>query len=188
MNNLQVVKAQFPEGYVGTACELGAADGVFLSNTLKLEEAGWDCLCIEGNPFYTEDLFANRKKPLICGVGNMSGLALFHQYESEGELAWAAASGLKPRGGFYLARPPFMVPVMPLSRILHGYKMTDLDFLSLDVEGREIDVLRSLNHLRPKTILVEIVDDHKMETHKLLVEMGYSLVDATGQDAFYALK
>lgn len=187
MNNQTLIQAQFPEGYIGKACELGAADGEFLSNTMFLEELGWDVLCIEANPFYAEELFTNRKKALICGVGNMAGLCEFHQYETEAAL-WASGSGLKPKGGFFPVRPPFMVPVLPLSRILHNYKMVDLDFLSLDVEGREIDVLKSLNAVRPKTILVEIVEDHAMETHKQLTTMGYTLIDATGQDAFYVYK
>ena len=171
---------------IRTACELGACDGLFLSNTLSLEEAGCDCLCIEANPFYAEKLFENRKKALICGVGTKTGLFDFYQYQSENNRG-AAASGLEPRPGFTLDRPPFKIPVFTLEAILGSYDMTNLDFLSLDVESRELDVLKSLGRVRPKAIFVEIINDSTMEIHKLLDVWGYTLKDATNQDAFYVL-
>jgi len=40
----------------GICIEVGAVDGVMMSNTLFFEERGWLCICIEANPFMFEDL------------------------------------------------------------------------------------------------------------------------------------
>ena len=37
------------------------------------------------------------------------------------------------------------VPCIPLSNILHTYNMTHIDYFSLDVEGAEYDVLKTIN-------------------------------------------
>lgn len=52
-------------GNKGYFVDWGAYDGVHYSNTLKLEEAGWDGLCIEANPKNFELLKQNRKCKLL---------------------------------------------------------------------------------------------------------------------------
>ena len=52
---------------------------------------------------------------------------------------------------------------MPLSKILDTHlKNNEIDFLDIDVEGMDLDVLKSNNWLkyRPKLILVEILDNN----------------------------
>jgi hypothetical protein len=51
----------------GYFVELGACDGIYLSNTLYFEKnLNWDGLCIEPNDNYIEDLKKNR----ICNISN----------------------------------------------------------------------------------------------------------------------
>src|SRR5689334_14627543 len=52
----------------GFFVDAGAFDGVLFSNTLKLEEAGWQGLCIEANPKNFEELKKNRK----CDLANVA--------------------------------------------------------------------------------------------------------------------
>ena len=56
------IRAQFPEGYIGTAIDVGANNGEFESNTILLEDAGWDVLCVEADPRYALPLKLNRRQ------------------------------------------------------------------------------------------------------------------------------
>lgn len=53
----EIIRAGFDLGFKGFACEVGAGDGIHLSNTHGLELDGWDVLCIE--PF--SELFSRLK-------------------------------------------------------------------------------------------------------------------------------
>lgn len=65
---------------------------------------------------------------------------------------------------------------LSLESILDSYlpKNTEIDFLSIDCEGRDIDVLESNNFekYRPKYIIIEILENEK-EALKFLNANGY---------------
>ena len=56
-NESEVIRKQFPQEFVGTCVEVGAANG-YDSNTLYFELYGWTAVCIEPN----EALFNECKK------------------------------------------------------------------------------------------------------------------------------
>ena len=61
--------AQFPHGFCGYACEVGAYDGLTRSTTLLLEQHRWTVLCIEPNPGPLAQLRKSRAfvQPYACG-------------------------------------------------------------------------------------------------------------------------
>lgn len=62
-------------GNKGYFVDMGAFDGVHFSNTLKLEEAGWEGLCIEPNPTNFALLKQNRRCELLnMAVATYKGL------------------------------------------------------------------------------------------------------------------
>ena len=79
------------------------------------------------------------------------------------------------------------VPIRTLDDILTEAKApAPLDFLSVDVEGHEIDVLRGFDfkRWRPRLVLVE---DHvaNLDKHRFLQVAGYCLVRRTGVNGWY---
>ncbi|MCS6954957.1 MAG: FkbM family methyltransferase [Candidatus Calescibacterium sp.] len=76
-----------------------------------------------------------------------------------------------------------VLEVKPLSEILDDYlpKNTDIDFMNIDVEGMDLEVLETndWDKYRPKIILVEILnissieDLTKHEITKFLQKKGY---------------
>jgi FkbM family methyltransferase len=177
---VNVVLEQFPSGYQGTACELGAADGLFLSNTLGLEQRGWNCLCIEANPKYGANLVDNRKQTLVCGVGTKPGVAGFYSHGGEGY--WASFSRTVKLGA---ANQTFLTPILRLDDILTVLGMASLDFLSLDVEGVEYDVLNSLGDLCPKVAVVETTNDNGWIA-QWFSSRNYRRLAGDAQDTLYA--
>jgi hypothetical protein len=74
------------------------------------------------------------------------------------------------------------VPVRPLRDILQEAKVTNVDFLSIDIEGMDIEALESYDwNMRPRVIAIEdnTFDAHAPETSavfRYLKAKGYRLV------------
>jgi hypothetical protein len=85
------------------------------------------------------------------------------------------------------------VKTKPLSMVLDECKVPDnIDFMSIDVEGLELEVLKSNNweKYRPGIILLEeldkkITDFNNFQTLKFLEPLGYSLFAKTYNTIFY---
>jgi hypothetical protein len=81
------------------------------------------------------------------------------------------------------------VPARSLNDILEENQIDRIDFLSIDVEGAELDVLKGfdLEKYRPALILLE--DKHVALTkHRYLKKRGYKLVKRTKQNCWYVPK
>jgi hypothetical protein len=61
-----------------------------------------------------------------------------------------------------------------------------LDYVSIDVEGMELDVLRGFN-LKRHTPPLLLIEDHlfHLRTHRHLCQQGYRLVKRTGLNNWY---
>lgn len=66
----EYIKQIFPEGYTGTCVDVGARDGMGMSNTLYFEQQGWRCLCIEPVETAFQKCALLRKECVRCCVGD----------------------------------------------------------------------------------------------------------------------
>lgn len=144
----------------GVFVDVGAYDGVEHSNTLALEEAGWRGLCIEPNPVAFERLRANRR--CTCAM-----------------VACAAADGTVPFDGFQIAAGGPPVEARTLDRVTAQASLPWwIDFLSLDVEGYELEVLAGSTAARFRLVTVEHNlyrdgPEHKDAIFKYLTARGF---------------
>ena len=69
---------------------------------------------------------------------------------------------------------------------MRNFATTPIDFLSVDVEGHEIEVLRGIDlaRWRPRLILLE---DHvgDLSRHRFITALGYRLTRRTGFNGWY---
>jgi FkbM family methyltransferase len=146
----------------GYAVDVGACDGVSLSNTKQLEDRGWDVLCIEANPRFAEALHNNRKRVMMlaCGRENLDNqeFTVFEVQPGNFE----AISALKPVEDrpFHrdaTAKEVVRVGVRTLDWCLERSGFTRLDVASIDVEGGEQDVLDGFDIARwnPDIVVIE---------------------------------
>lgn len=173
----------------GYALEIGACDGVYLSNTLTLEKEGWKVLCIEPNPIYYDDLKESRAITLnyACSDKNEDDVPLM-VYDRDGipALGWAAGEPVSALGGLSHefiksfcpdVREPnsYPVKVRTLDHCLEEVGFPRLDFLSLDVDGIELKILRGFDIARwqTKVVLVENPFDNK-EIIEYMEAAGFS--------------
>jgi FkbM family methyltransferase len=148
----------------GTFVDVGANDGKIGSMTYDLEKNGWDGILIEPNPTLVENLKKVRTSPvfpyaisstegslpfyIVEGPNNLHGLSRFN-YTKEFE------DHVKNCGG---SVKETIVHVKKISSIMEETKnLRKVDFLKIDVEGHELEVLKSFDFdkFHPRLIVTE---------------------------------
>lgn len=91
------------------------------------------------------------------------------------------------------ARTPLKVPGRRFDTLAKELSLTEVDFLYMDIEGAEHNVLKSLGKIRPRVIYLEWRPDYFQdskcaeETEALLAQKGYRLVLMKKSDRMYFL-
>jgi len=172
----------FDLGFVGHACDVGANDGVFNSNTILLEKAGWAVLCVEPNPKLVILGTANRLlwREVACSDKD-SDDGRFASFE--GHPTYASSSSLirdKPSDG-RSDDDIDKVVVRRLDRVLDEAGFHRLDLLSVDVEGWEKEVMGgfTVDRWRPKVIILEELTENAIQIP------GYTIIEKRAYDNIY---
>lgn len=172
----------------GTMVEVGAAGPEFLSQSKPFRDIGWRCICIEPNPEFVkmykdvgneiyeyacsyEDIdnvnFEVVTQP-ICGITYES----FSSIEVSDRLVLSAyANGKKD-----LSINTIKVNVRKLDTILEELKISKIDYVIVDVEGWELNVMRGFTaaKYKPKVIVLEnAFSDTYQEYHDYMLNIGY---------------
>lgn len=187
----------------GYAVEVGAADGLELSNTVDLEDQGWTVLCIEPNPIYWPALCRNRKlcMPYACSSRNAEFVEFtsLGALRSDGEMTYTAGSGLdvdiarvsKHSGGDYTKaeREVFHIPQRTLDWCLSVAAFPRVDVVSIDTEGHDLEVLKGFDIVRwaPQFVCIENWDaDDAFELW--FTDRGYKKQGRDGVNEYYVPK
>ena len=184
----------FPKGYIGNCMEIGACDGVFVSNTLIFEQQGWNCICVEPNKEYYKSLSKNRKCTVNCACGlenkNDVDFTIFDLHGGN----QSAISSLKiderlVDSHTHLISNSFTekVNIRTIDEILKQFPLIiSLDFLSIDTEGTELDVLQGfdIDKWKPKLFVIENNFNDPQITEYLSV-FGYKKVKRIEVNDFY---
>ena len=167
----------FKTGYF---VEIGANDGFTLSNTFYLEEHfGWSGLLVEANPKYADSLSRRKHATIINkAIGDETCVAQFVDAGLHGGLTkW-----LDTLHAHHTDQAPVInVPCITLKQMFDDAHVPKvIDFLSVDVEGGEITIVRQLiqNERRVRCGCIEAndrKDDIAMIKH-LLENAGYKIV------------
>lgn len=156
----------------GFFVEVGAFDGVFVSNTWGLAERGWRGLLIEPIPDFAEECRVNHKKHPNVTVVEV-GIGSPETSELKLAVAGTLTSG-DAKSRLEVAKAPWArgvdfskevtVASATLDYVLETHSVpAAFDVLVVDVEGLETEVFAgfSLHSYKPKMIIVELLDTHR---------------------------
>lgn len=182
----------------GFFIEVGAFDGRYLSNSLSFEEQGWTGICVEPHPDYFALCRSNRPRSICvhaCCVGPRQGPTVRLLSEPLGILSGIRADETPNISERYAARgmafPGFTeieVPATTLDDVMkkHYPDVKFIDFLSVDVEGNEIDVLRGFS-LDARVIVAEAnTEESQKQLQEYMAGRHYLLARAIEQNFFFA--
>lgn len=194
------LKTLFPIGYKGSCVEVGAYDGISGSNTFLFEKMGWDCICIEPIPNQFEKCKNFRKKCVECCISNQDNqFKNFTIFNLNGNNQ-SAISSLIPDERLIKSHQHLIVnkqEIKVLSRTLtsvldefnfgvdiNGKKF--IDFISIDTENTELDVVQSLN-FEKYNVKYFVVENNYEEplVEKYLNKFGYKKFHRTGVNDFF---
>lgn len=185
----------FGEQPHGTYVDIGAGDPVEGSVTKYFYEAGWDGINVEPIPELVEKLRRDRPRDatLAVAVGERPDRATLHVVAPE--WGWSTVDGQLARGyreDRHWAVNEIEVEVVNLAAMLDEHP-GDVDFLKIDVEGAELDVIAGgdWSRHRPRVLVVEATEPgtsirSHQEWEPILVEAGYRCALFDGLNRFYA--
>ncbi len=155
----------------GFYIDIGAFDGIYLSNTYSFEKQGWEGICVEPHPDYFSLLKKNRPNSKCLNyacVGNRNQINIDFQTEQLGFLSSLLntdeyvndiKSRYKKKGLEFEGLKTIKIPAASLDELLENHLKSkpDIDFITIDVEGTEIEVLKGFNlgKYSPRVIIIE---------------------------------
>lgn len=164
----------------GTFLEIGAADGVVLSNTYLLEKYfNWSGVLCEPAKGWQELLKVNRTAHLVFD-------AIWS--ESDEYLDFREVSQMEFSGFTHLVNDDmhgeirsigndYKVKTLSLTDLLQNCNIpNDLDYFSIDTEGSEFQILKNVDFgvFRPKVITIEHnFTENRVKIYDFLLSFGY---------------
>jgi len=149
----------------GFFVDVGANDPVSLSNTKRFSVRGWKGINVEPNPVAFARIKEDRPLDinLNFGVGTQESRLTFYNMDPDTLSTFdeeVANHSISLHKGARVLETT-NVPVIKLSSLFHRYlpRNTLIDFLSMDIEGGELDGLKGNDWdiFRPKWIMIEVV-------------------------------
>ncbi len=185
----------FRDQPTGFYVDVGAADPVHHSVTKWFYDMGWSGINVEPRSVFFEALQRERPRDvnLNCGAGEVSGevpffeMSLTPEWSSFDDIARTEAMA---RGEAIVEHT---IPILTLNEIVerHGGGRT-IDFLKIDVEGWERQVLSGLDLMRHRPIIVVVEATHQGTAERdeakwedILTSAGYKAIYFDGLNKFY---
>lgn len=193
----------FPNKQNGFYIELGGLDGIYSSNTKIFEDyLNWTGILIEPHPIAFKKLFKNRPNNFL-----FNELVSYEKNELEFMYMdnWEGISGVLstlPDAHFscyfqndkYKHLEKHVINIIPktLTEIINSTQINHIDFLSLDVEGHEHDVLKSWDFSIPiDLIMIEALNASSKNNicRNILEKNNYKYIcNLNGYNEIYVLK
>lgn len=185
----------------GFYVDVGAFDGVHISNSYGFERVGWSGICIEPLPAMFSRCQSQRPDATclnVACVADDTQTSVTFYVEPLGLLSGVQAGReddvrrrYEKRGLEFSGFEAIHVPARTLNSLLAEYLPagTPVDFMSIDVEGTELDVLRGLDLARyqPRLLILEAnTRDERTTLNAYLAENGYHPARRLGVNMIFA--
>lgn len=182
-----IFRKQLDSKTKGFFVDIGAFHPYKDSNTYLFYRNGWNGINIDATP---GSMAAFRKvRPrdinIECGVGEIEQVMNYYVIAYDSTMNSFSKENLVANGMFSEVTKTIPVKVLPLKKILqqHEKLFSEIDLLTIDVEGFDFEVLSSNDWIKykPKVIAIELnvisiddLSDHR--SVKFLKNLGYTVV------------
>ena len=194
-NNEQEVILNYFNGARGTFLDIGANDGVTLSNTRALALLGWSGVLVDASPKAFAKLQVNYPDQLNfhlynIALGSVNGIAQFNESGpllGSDDVALVSTFSQSEMDRFKEAVQYETIEAKCLtwSAFLTGCPVKEFDFISIDIEGNEMDVLPFMDLSNTRLICIEFNgnEDLKREYERYLT--GFKLIYTSAENLIY---
>lgn len=166
-NNEQSIIESYFNGYVGTFADIGANDGITLSNTYALHLKGWEGFYFEPSPTAFAKLQKNiMKKAKLhnMGIGKELGELTFYdsdEHLKKGDIALLSTFEKKELKRWGNTQVFTETKAMLITWDMAFEMPQQLDLISIDAEGMDYDILAQINLNRHsvKMLIIEYNND-----------------------------
>ncbi len=195
----RILQEIFGEGAEGYCVEIGAYDGRTGSASYLFEKRGWHCLLVEPIPALAQEIRRHRACRVVnCAVSDREGTASFFVAENVEEMSTLDLTPdrlewIEQVGG---AVKEITVRTATLDSLLAEAAFPEIQFITIDVEGHEMEVLEgfTLGAHRPRIVIIEdnaASDDPRSSggdprVGRHMSEHGYVHFRRTGVNEWYA--
>lgn len=185
----------------GFYIDVGACHPQRFNNAKFFYDLGWHGINVEPNPTRIKLFFQKRKRDvnLNIGIGITKKKSVFYEIEATGLSTFSkkeAESLLKI--GYKLKRK-IMIQMLQLEDVMEKYVKSDIDFMTVDAEALDLEVLKSNNweKYRPKLLCIETIDfidlltstkensSRKETIDRFLLDKGYEEYYSNGLNTLY---
>lgn len=181
----------------GVFVDIGANDGITLSNSYFFEKKlDWTGVAVEPLPEIFQQLSQNRNCKLakIC-ISNTSGIVNFLHCEAYNGMLSGIVSKFHFKHGHSIERANnatsgtneiIQVDSMTPMQLLKEHTIDRIDYLSIDTEGGELDILQSFDLNAISVHFVTIENNHyDLKIRRYMRRRGFCLVAIAGVDEIY---
>jgi len=180
----------------GFYIDIGAHDGVTISNSLFFEKyRNWNGICIEPNPKVYQKLIKNRKSTnLNVCIGDENKNVKFTQIEGYSEMLSGITANydlrhikridkeLEQKGG---KRSEIEIQMIKLNDV-QITKNKIIDFISIDTEGNEFNILKSIEFNKIEVNAIVVENNYKdLKIRNYLMNNGYKFIINLDSDDVY---
>lgn len=180
----------------GFFLDIGAHDGITFSNTYFLEkERGWGGICIEPIPDVFDKLNQNRRSINVNScITQKSGVVTFRRVYGYNEMLSGILDLMDKdhveqienystqTGDIY---KDILIESKNINEILKEFKVKKIDFLSIDTEGAEYEIIKTIDFDKVNITFLSIENNNASTRIKnLLIGKGYKCISSVTDD-FY---
>ena len=174
----------FPDyGYKGTLVEVGGGTPEFLSMSKHFKDNNWRTVIVEPNPTFCNlhKQAGNELYEFACSYTNQDDVDFTVVHVNSGEVTDHSFSALSIKESYRkisnnwvdaLPKTTIKVNVRTLDSIIQMADIKNIDILTVDTEGWEIEVMRGLSVIQPKIVVLENVCGDPSYS-KYMNEKGY---------------
>lgn len=178
----------------GFFVEIGASDGINLSNTYLLEKRyNWKGVCVEPIPYHFDNLCKNRPNSLCCNraIYNKTNIQVIFDIANNYDLLSGITNEIDcHKQSVDNNKTQIVVETITLNDLLDICNAPlFIDYLSLDTEDSELEILKSVDLSKYTFGLIDVehnyVEPRRTQIRELLMSNGYDYIKENKWDDCY---